>query len=247
MMNLRKGAALAACGMCAFAASAGVTTVDFSMDDNGLAIVNGQDISSPAEYFAAFTLSSSGNNAGLAAFDSTLGGPNAGGPDPDLLVGLGNVLILQNSGSSQSVPGIFDTPNDDADGGVIVFNFTTAVELVSIDLVDIDASAQTTVTMTDSFGLSRVYDVPNNWTFDLAANGGAGYGTLDLATLADQLGEAGNTATATEDAGFDASSVVALEVDFSGSGALDNLVFVPAPGSAMLLAVGGLVATRRRR
>jgi len=237
--------ALATGGLFASAATAGVTTVDFSLDDNGLAIVNGQDISSD-EYFADFTISTSGSNDGAAAFDSNPAGPNSGAEDIDLLVNLGNVLILQELGSTQTTPGIFDSPDDEANGGVITFDFNAAVGLCSIDLIDIDSGAATTVTLTDINGLTRVYEVPDNWTNEVNINP-VGFQTLDLTTLADQLGEGGATATASEDAGFDASSVLSLDIDFSGSGALDNLTFVPAPGSAALLALGGMAMTRRRR
>ncbi len=241
--------ALVALGVCASVAHAGVTTIDFSTDDGGNVLVDGQDISSPPEFGNIINISSSGPNLGAAIFDSDPLGPNMGGPDPDLLVDLGNILILQsNDNPTQTVPGIFDTPNDDLNGGVITFDFKLDLELLSIDLVDINGNNQSALlTLTDANNLTRVYDVPSLWTNDISVGGPDGFQTLDLTTLADQLGEGGSTATASEDLGFDPTSVTQLTVDFEGSAGLDNLVFIPAPGSAGLLALAGLCAARRRR
>ena len=80
-------------------------------DDYVTPLVNGQDLATPHEFGRLF--SSSGANAGAAIFDSTPLGPNDPSQDRDLLVGLGNLLILQNSqAAGQSVPGVFDHPND---------------------------------------------------------------------------------------------------------------------------------------
>ena len=52
-------------------------------------------------------------------------------------MGLGNIVILQNDDfPTQTLPGIFDTPNDEADGGTIVFDFVSPLRLLSIDLID---------------------------------------------------------------------------------------------------------------
>ncbi|MEL6329978.1 MAG: hypothetical protein AAFR38_09965 [Planctomycetota bacterium] len=232
-------------------ASAQVTVIDFSTEDDGLTpLVNGQVIDT--EFGFIFNLSSSGANAGLGIFDTDTTGPNASGADPDLLVDLGNALILQNNngGFGSQTAGVFDTANDDADGGTITFDFTLEVELVSLDLIDMNGNNGGTVTLTDANGLTRIYTVPNEWTFDPSVQP-FGWDTLDLTTLADQAGETGNLATALEDAGFDAARVVRLDVFFVGSGALDNLTIrgedIPAPGGAVALGLGGLIATRRRR
>ncbi len=246
-------AALIACAASAFAGTAAAgpvvpITVDFSFEDDGVTpLVNGQSVQSPDEFGTLFTLSATGSNLGAAIFDSDPAGPNAGGDDADLLVGLGNLLILQsNAEPAQSVPGIFDTPNDSAAGGSLIFDFVLPSALSSVTLVDIDGGG-INVTLTDSNGLVRVYDVPAGWTKDIADEGPDGFDVLDLTTLAAQLGEGGEEATATEDAGFNAATVVSLEVEFLGSGGLDNLVFVPTPGGAALASIAMLAGLRRRR
>jgi len=203
---------------CAGVANAAIMTVDFSTDDGGSPLVNGQDISSPDEFGAFFNISSGGGNLGAAIFDSSTTGPNVAGPDPDLLVDLGNILILQSSTSpTQTVPGIFDTPNDSSASGQITFDFLSAVELLSVELVDIDGGNGMTITLLDGGGLSRVYSVPASWTNDVTSSP-TGHQVLDLSTLLSQLGEGGATATAAEDAGFDPFGVVELEFRFDEIG-----------------------------
>ncbi len=191
-------------------------TVDFETDDNGGAIADGQKIDS--EYFVDFTVAGSGLNNGSAAFDST--NPPFG-QDPDLAVGQGMVLILQNDASPGLVGCCYPAPNDDEDGGSQTFSFTAAVELQSVDLIDIDLPApdqDVSVVLTDGNGFTRTYTVPAGWTAD------GGVGTLDLTTLAPQPGVS-SIATAGEQVGFDASNVVQLRVTFGSSGALDNLTY----------------------
>ncbi len=246
-------------GFIAASAQAGVV-VDFSTDHNSNPLVNGQIIDT--EFFTDFTVSSPDagiSHAGLAIFDSNPAGPNAAGGDPDLLVNLGNVLIMQNNngGFGNNDGSVFFTPDDEADfnptgEGNIVFSFTNAVTLDSIDLIDINGGVLVDVVMTDGLGRQRTYEVPSMWTNDINASGPNGYDTLDLTSLAGQLGEGGGTTNAFEDVGFDAGDVLSLSFRVYGSSpsaALDNLIYqvsVPAPGAMALLALG-LPALRRRR
>jgi len=220
-------------------------TLDFETDDFGTPLVHGQDISTPPEFGNWVQISSSGaGHLGPAIFDST-NGPFGG--DPDLNVGLGNILILQDSSSpTQTTPGIFDTPNDAASGGTITFTFLSPVYLLSINLVDIDSGAQTTVTLTDGGGGSRVYNVPNNWTGEKSMTL-AGWHTLDLTTLLPQPGPGiGGPATAT-DFGLNPFDVTRLEVQFSGSAGVDGLVFIPEPATMLLAGLGFAVLALRFR
>ncbi len=226
--------------------------LDFSTEDDFLTpLVNGQDISTPSEFGRLVSISSIGTqHRGPAIFDSTPSGPNALGPDPDLLVNLGKILILQSTTAGmQTVPGIFDVPNDDADGGTLVFDFTSPFRMLAIDLIDIDAPNQgVIVKMIDGANRTRTYTVPPQWSYDIRhAPSSDGYSTLDLTTLLPQIGEAGGIATVVEMAEFDAAAVTRMTVEFLGSGAMDNLVFAPEPSSLLLLAIGGAALLRRRR
>jgi len=227
-------------------AAAQLFTFD-TADDFITPLVNGQMVSAGIEFSSHFSISS-GGGLGAAIFDSGDGGINAGTLDPDLLVDLGNILIVQNTAyPDMTTAGIFDIPNDEPGGGNITFNFTELSSLLSIDLIDIDRTDQgVAVVLTDIFGLMRTYDVADNWSRDISIDGPDGYDTLSLTTLAEQVGEGGGSATASEDAGFDPLRVASLSVTFNGSGGLDNLWIVPAPGPAALLVIGGLAFTRRR-
>lgn len=230
----------------------GATKIDFSVEDDGVTpLLNGQAINQNEEFGVLFDILSSGPNAGAAIFDST---PGVNPADPDLWINMGNVLILQNNnGGADAMSGdFFDSPNDEPDGiNSLIFNFFQPVTLQAVDLVDVDQNGPVTVTLTDGMGRTRIYAVPANWTYDISENnlppGAQGYDTLDLTTLMGQLGEGGSTATASEDAGFDPAGVVNLVVAFDGSGAMDNLIFVPEPATALFLLGGACVLVRRRR
>jgi hypothetical protein len=166
------------------------------------------------------------SNFGPAIFDTTPGGPNDPSQDNDLLVGLGNALILQSVGT-QTVPGIFDHPNDSANGGRLVFHLGAPAQVFSVDLIDIDVAATlrtTQITLEDEFGRTRTYSVPDEWTNDVVTEGPPGWATLDLTTLLPQPGFR-STATAVEDPGFDSGRVLRVTFDMAGSGAIDNLKY----------------------
>ncbi len=231
----------------------GVVSLNFDTEDDLISpLANGQLVSSPEKFGNLVNINGFGaNTLGAAAFDSTPGGVNSGGPDPDLLVGLGNVLILQSmQNPNQSVAGIFDLPNDSPLGGTFVFSFMTEVEMREVTIIDVDAGNHVLVTLLDSGGRTRIYDVPAGWSNDIQTHGPNGYDTLDLTSLDDQLGEGGQTASAFEDDGFDSRGVVFVSIEMSGSGAIDNFTFstIPSPGSVTLLLAGaGVGAVRRRR
>jgi hypothetical protein len=207
------------------------TTLDFGSDDEGQPLVHGQRLGNGDPEFDGgslfpVTLTSSSSTAAILDSDA---GPAS--QDPDLLVGTGNVLILQTDANTSECPpgsGIYCSHNDDEDGGTLSFAFASAVAPASVVLVDIDATDGTsTVVLTDGAGARRTYGVPASWTGDLVVDGPPGTRTLDLTTLADQPGF-GSTATAAEDLGFDPSAVVRIDVHLGGSGGVDDLSWCSA-------------------
>ncbi|NOT29773.1 MAG: hypothetical protein HOP15_04905, partial [Planctomycetes bacterium] len=210
-------------------------TLDFETEDDFTTpLVNGQDLSTPPEFGALVSLSArqpggGAQHRGPAIFDSDPAGPNAGSSDPDLLVGLGNAVILQEN-AGQIIPGIFTLPDDAANGGTLVFDFSgfTFIEKVeprSIDLIDVDTfGTGVKVTLFDVLGRERIYSVPPRWTEDIAVNGPPGYRTLDLTSLLPQPGYQ-SIAVVKSPPDYLPGEVVRMEIALGGSGALDNLVF----------------------
>lgn len=209
----------------------GIATLDFERRDTSDQIRNENGRALPPELWGyTFTLTSLGANRGPAAFDSTPSGPNAGGQDRDLLVDSGRVLILQESlRPQQSVPGIFDEPNDDVEGGTFVLTARRLIRPLALRMIDIDPGAGqgATVELFDALGRLRIYDVPAGFTED-RTQGGSGWRRLDLTTLAPQPGYAA-VATAVQGTGFDETSVRRIEVTLGSSGAIDDLVYDPYP------------------
>ena len=257
----------------ALAPAAGAVVIDFSTEDDfSTALINGQIVDPTfdaldLEFGNLFSLTSTqiaGSNNGATIFDSDPNGPNSGSQDLDLLVDLGNILILQsnNPGNANdtSVDGsvglIYDNPNDEADfadRGSLVFSFIGPVILQSFDIVDANGGFIADVILTDGAAggaLTRTYSVNSKFSQDINTCGSCdGFETLDLTILTDQIGEGGGTATAVEDLGFDASDVVKLEIKLIGnpsSGGIDNLTFVPEPSTGVLLALGLLGLSARR-
>lgn len=200
--------------------------LDFETEDDwATPLVNGQHLDT--EFGRLVTLSSSGPNAGLAVFDATPHGPNDPSQDPDLLVGGGNVLILQTENYPPDGHDVFPRPNDDEDGGVMTFVFAVPVEPRNVRLIDIDASdGWSSIVLTDSAARHRTYWIPPGWTGDHALSQ-PGQGTLGLVTLLPQPGFV-HAATASEEPGFASSAVVRLDFHLNGSGALDDLRVCPS-------------------
>ncbi|MEM9354068.1 MAG: PEP-CTERM sorting domain-containing protein [Planctomycetota bacterium] len=244
-----------------------VITYGFETEDDLVTPLSHGQIVDPAfdapgfsEFGTIFNVSSdvigSDGHIGVTVFDSDLSGTL----DPDLEVGTGNILILQNDDTPSRTGDFYDGPNDEAnlnDAGSIIFDFLFPLEPLGITVVDANGGYFGTVTLTDENGLTRVYDIPSQWTTDVTVNL-VGYQELDLTTLANQPSEplaAGGDATATEDAGYDPTRVVQLKFSLIGvqggtsSGGIDSLrLRIPEPASALLvgLAACGLAARRRR-
>lgn len=215
--------------------------LDFELDDDfSTPLENGRAIGGGQRFGRVVQLAGIGpGHFGPATFDSSPTGPNAGGSDPDLLVGRGNVVILQAQ-SQQTVPGIFDVPDDFAGGGTLVVELLQPARAISLDLVDIDGSLGETaqVRLVDLSGRLRRYQVGSGYTGAVAT--GQGVRRLDLQTPFIQRGVVAD-ASVSEDVGFDAGEVTRVEVTFSGSGAIDALKLRPfAPSAAGLRLIWSL-------
>jgi hypothetical protein len=198
----------------------------FCEDDGGNGLGNGQAITSPPEFGNLVNISASGTNAGAAIFDTTPSGPNDPSQDVDLLVDKNCILILQSDAASSQTGDFFDNPNDDEDGGTLTFDFLAAVEMLSVDLIDIDEGAQeaSSVVLTDSGGNTRTFTIPAEWTEDLILNGPSGWRTLDLQDTGPQAGFA-SVATSMDVGAFDIADVARMDVNLGSSGGVDDVTF----------------------
>jgi len=202
-------------------------TLDFETEDDfSTGLANGQHIAEPDEFGRMVRISSAGTNLGPATFDSTPGGPNDPSLNSDMLIGHGNLLLLQSDlYPRQDSAGVFRQPTDDPDGGDLIFDFIAPVDPRSLLLADINPPPNrgATVTLTDENGLTRVYAIDPGWT---GTYGNAGPWRLDLSTLKPQPGNGTpRWARATEQAGFQQARVARIVVHLTGYGAIDELVF----------------------
>jgi hypothetical protein len=201
-------------------------SLDFETDDSGAGMAHGARVNTEfdggANYPVTITGSTNPTLANTAAILNSTTGPAA--QDPDLLVGKGNILMLQNDGNqSLCGPDTYCTHNDDEDGGSLSFVFNVPTTPTSIVLIDSDATDSTwTVVLTDTNGFTRTYTVPANWTGDLVSDGPPGYGTLCLNCVNVQPGF-GSNATVATNFNYDPDAVVSIVVNIGGSGAVDDL------------------------
>ena len=242
--GIRMALAIVAMALFTTTAQAGtLLTLDFEFEDDGTTpLFNGQQIDD--EFGTHVDISSVGvgsKHLGPAIYDTT---PGVNSADPDLVFNQGNVLILQNTTNPATTGDFFDTPNDTNKGGLLILDFVQDVALVDMLFADQDEGA--TVTIFDDQCLTREWILPKDWTND------GGKLTLDFAA-GDQPGQNSNDATFTGDSGFNLSAVDRLEIDFNGSGGIDDVRFevndnavVPTP-PAMLAGAGLLAFAVRRR
>ncbi|MEE9296926.1 MAG: PEP-CTERM sorting domain-containing protein [Phycisphaerae bacterium] len=236
-------------GIGLWAGSASATTITFDFDDDGGPLANGQLVDAPNAFGQFFNISSMGANLGAVVFDSGPAGPNMSGTDTDLLVDSTNILILQNPQFPDlSAPGVFQEPNDHAAVGSVVFDFSPADFLVlvqSIDVIDINGTDGLTITLVDSTGKTRAITVPDEFTGDINS-GEPGIATIDFAVdFQESPNIPGLFTQVLTEAGFDPGDIASLSVQFGGSGAVDNLAYVPEPSTMLLLAVGAAALFRR--
>jgi len=185
--------------------------IDFNEQDRGRIINN--------QYFAEGVTISADNNNGpdlAIIFDSS----NPTGDDPDLgtpnkdfggpgegnggkkntpgenSTSLGNLLIIaENSGGSSS-DGTVNNPDDEADGGVIIFTFDEPVTVNNMKIIDLENGENDII---------RCFDAGGNLLSTINING------------------QGDNSVITQ--GVNEENVSRMEVEFQSSGALDELSF----------------------
>jgi hypothetical protein len=203
------------------------TVFDFATDDSfDRPLRNGEDVDSGARFGKRMIITGTGpGTVGAAVFATDPQGPNALAEDQDLLVGRGNALILQESGTP-GLNGTYRSPDDSQFGGRMRFDLVGEAEPLYMDLVDICPGLQSVlVQQVDDKGRRRTHFVAAGFTADGSLDPVHGVGRLDLTSLRVQPGVTAN-AVASEDPGFDQASVVRIDVSFGGSGAIAELSMI---------------------
>lgn len=207
--------------VCCFSPAANAIVIDFDGHAAGT-IINNQ--------YADLTVSAVNNGSGpdvAVTFDTN----NPTGGDFDLVptsYDPGNVLIIHETNNCNASS--CDNPDDAASGGIFYLDFTSAVTLESIDFFDIEASENG---QTPSNAI-KLFDAANN---EIMANTFYVPGTGGDNTW-DQLA-------------FNVDGVKRIELNISGSGAIDRVAFsrIPVPAAVWLFGSGliGLTALARRK
>ncbi len=219
------------------ATSAFAASEDFSGQPAGTVVAG--DLpgggTSPGTVFPGFTLSVSNNNGpnSLLIFDSanptggdldlgspnnTCGGPGVGtggevGMPGENCVGVGNILVIaEDIVDTSPNDGLVDDPDDEADGGIVTLTFDEPVVIFSMVIIDID---------------NETLD------FTLLENGML-KGTLAASDLGD------NSVQDLDLSSYGA--VTDVELDFSSSGSLAELEWLPAAVATESTSFGRLKA-----
>lgn len=106
-------------------------TVLFNVDADGHVLEHGDAANITYPYGVSVT---NKQDEEIVIYKTGIYGPNVSGADPDLELGIGNALIVQNKlyGTDESV----GYPDDDPQGGWIVFEFACALKVKFLEFID---------------------------------------------------------------------------------------------------------------
>ena len=188
-------------------------------------------------------ISASGSRGPAVAFDTRVNEPgesdlfepfgaplNVGGAISPGPTNPGFILIANENTNGCAADGVCNSPDDDARGGTLTFDFDRAVTVRSVDLFDLDQFRSGELATITLFGVGTSATVSG---LDVGDSRSA---TVDLLALFPPTHTSG---------------VTRMEIAFSGSGGTNRLVYaVPEPTTLALIGAGlaglGVAAGRRR-
>ncbi len=177
----------------------------------------------------------------LGTSDPDLQGPPWSKGNLDPTTNLGNLIIIPENMVDANGDGIVDDPDDEGarPAGDLKFTFSDVMTGFGFDIVDMEGPVRELTTIEFLLFGSSVATVDFN---DFVTPGSTFYDP----TVKFGNNSANRISVMTADAlGIDGFTSVVIHV--GGSAAYDNIVVVPAPASACVLALGGVLAQRRRR
>ena len=237
---------LVPCAIAALASCASAGLLDFSGVQHGEIITNQFSASHGVTISAVnfnrthdLAIAFDSNETGTA--DDDLESPFTGGNLPST-TNLGNLLIISTNDTDSNNDNILDSPNDEGarPAGELIFDFAIAQTEIGFDLVDVENVTAENGLVEFYLGGSQVGDTVSFADFtDNSSDyfrAGVAYGNNSANHITPlTAGEVGFTE-------FDR-----VVVTMGGSGGIDNLVYVPTPGTGALVAGAALIGVRRRR
>ena len=170
------------------------------------------------------------------------------GGNGDSTGGYGNLLIHQTNNAGQTGVNDVDNPNDDGNGGSLVINSDIPLVEFEFSYIDLDNGvvAASEITFTDTFSGEFV-----TISFaDLEGTSTSAFRTDDVDFGNDNANDVGAiTLAELQTENSDLTQFDQITIFTAGSGGLGEftVVTVPEPSSSLLIALGALSFTLRRR
>lgn len=154
---------------------------------------------------------------------------------------LGNVLIIAENNTDSNNDGILDNPDDEAGrpAGEFVLTFATAQTSLGFDILDIEGTAQENGYVEFYSGATSLRRI----TFNMLVTNDNPFFDASI----DFGDESANRIQPFTSAAMGIGAFDRVVIRLGGSGAIDNLNYIPSPGAATLAGFGALALLRRRR
>lgn len=154
---------------------------------------------------------------------------------------LNEILIIAENNRDQNNDGFIDNPDDEAGNpaGKFILSFATPQTSFGFDILDIEGTARENGSVSFFSGASLLRTVG---FAEIVTIGSAFY---DSSVVFGD--ESANRIQPFTTANLGTSAFDRVEIRLGGSGGINNVTFIPSPGSGALLVSAALLGARRRR